>query len=138
MSVASRTKNPLLQGLARLGSALLVRAAALLTKVVPLHIPGVPNTVADALSRPESKNKPELESLDSVILRWSQLQTCRVCLLPSKLLTTIASITSSPRIGEKYEDVTMHLLTLEPIILPSGAPVTTWNSTIYNHSQTGK
>ena len=86
MLVASRTKNPLLQGLARLGSALLVRAAALLTKVVPLHIPGVQNIEADALSHPVTKASPSLESLESVILRHSQLRTCHVCLLPFELL----------------------------------------------------
>ena len=35
MSTAARTKNPLLQGRARLGSVLLVVAASLLTKFVP-------------------------------------------------------------------------------------------------------
>eukprot|EP00980_Cylindrotheca_fusiformis_P016064 scaffold4737_cov92-Cylindrotheca_fusiformis.AAC.1 len=42
MSYTSRTPDPFLQGLARLGSALLVRATALLTKVLPSHIAGQP------------------------------------------------------------------------------------------------
>ena len=130
MLVASRTKNPLLQGLARLGSALLVRAAALLTKVVPLHIPGVQNIEADALSRPVTKASPTLELLESVILRHSQLRTCHVCLLPFELLTTIASVITSPRTVEKYKDVTTSLLTLAPTILSTGADVSSYTSTL--------
>eukprot|EP00980_Cylindrotheca_fusiformis_P025912 scaffold14883_cov88-Cylindrotheca_fusiformis.AAC.1 len=56
MSFTSRTPDPLLQGLARLGSALLVRATALLTKVLPSHIAGQLNVEADALSRPWTNN----------------------------------------------------------------------------------
>ena len=50
MTLAARTKDPMLQGLARLGAALLVRASELLTKVCPTHIPGEQNGPADAIS----------------------------------------------------------------------------------------
>ena len=130
MTLAARTKDPMLQGLARLGAALLVRASELLTKVCPTHIPGEQNGPADAISRPQ---KRENCSLDSVIATWSQLQTCRICLLPYDLLSTIASVISCPPIGGQYEHITMELLKLEPIFLPLG--VREWDSpsTIYEN-----
>ena len=114
MSTAARTKNPLLQGLARLGSALLVHAAALLTKVCPVHIAGIKNGTADALSRPQKGDNDLGNSLGTAIATWSQLQTCRICLLPFDLLSKIASVISSPPIGAQYDIITTELLTLEP------------------------
>lgn len=113
MSVAARTPNPLLQGLARLGSAFLVACARLLTKVDPLHIPGEKNGEADALSRPQHKGSRKIPSLQSVITQWCQLRTCRICLLPSELLHTIARVTSSAKIEEQYDEITTQLLTLK-------------------------
>jgi len=112
ISVASRTKDPLLQGLARLGAALLVNAAKHLTKVCPLHIPGDQNDVADALSRPPTAENPSQNVLNSVIAQWSQLDDCRICLLPFELLTEIAPVISL--------QPTTELLTLEPKFLPLG------------------
>jgi hypothetical protein len=138
MSVASRTPDPLLQGLARLGSALLVRAAALLTKVVPSHIAGKLNIEADALSRPvESKGRQpcrqRIPSLASVISECSRLRTCRVCLLPSALLQKIASVTSSLRNEATFERITTDLLKLELNFLPLGVVPTSLTSTIYKN-----
>ena len=135
MSVASRTPDPLLQGLARLGAALLVRAAALLTKVVPSHIAGKLNIEADALSRPvESKGhrhcQQRIPSLDSVIAECSRLRTCRICLLPSALLRRIASVTSSLRNEATFEQITIDLLKLELHFLPLGVVPTSLTSTI--------
>ncbi|CAJ1945298.1 unnamed protein product [Cylindrotheca closterium] len=131
MSLAARTKNPLLQGLARLGAALLVHAAALLTKVVKRHLPGDQNDVADALSRPPTSANPEQNVLDSVIAQWSQLDDCRICLVPFELLSTIASVISSQSTAVRYDQITTNLLNLELRILPASAR--TWNapSTIY-------
>ena len=131
MSLASRTKNPLLQGLARIGAALLVRAAELLTKVSPKHFPGDQNVVADALSRPPTRASPNQNVLDCVIAQWSQLDKCRICLLPFKLLSEIASVISSRATAVQYEVLTTNLLTLELDILDLG--VRTWDSpsTIY-------
>ena len=56
----------------------------------------------------------------SVIAKWSQLQTCRICLLPFELLSIIASTISSPPTGAKYNDITTKLLTLELRYLPVG------------------
>eukprot|EP00980_Cylindrotheca_fusiformis_P018620 scaffold6176_cov173-Cylindrotheca_fusiformis.AAC.4 len=137
MSFTSRTPDPLLQGLARLGSALLVRATALLTKVLPSHIAGQLNIEADALSRPWT-NSPtstqsslgQIPSLASVISKCSRLRTCHVCLLPSELLRTIASLTSSQRIEGTYEQITTGLMMLEPDFLPPGAETLDLTSTL--------
>ncbi len=130
MSLASRTPDPLLQGLARLGAAFLVHAHRLLTLVDPLHIAGAQNGEADALSRPLPKSSI-LQPLDSVISEWSRLQTCRTYLLPTKLLTVIASICSSTQIEETYDEVTTDLLTLELVGLSIGANLSEFTSTIY-------
>jgi hypothetical protein len=135
MSVASRTPDPLMQGLARLGSALLVRSAALLTKVVPSHIAGKLNTEADALSRPVDSNGPhrcqQIPSLGSVIEECSRLRTCQVCLLPSALLRKIASVTSCLQNEATYEQITTSLLKLELNFLPLGVVPANLTSTIY-------
>eukprot|EP00980_Cylindrotheca_fusiformis_P003813 scaffold843_cov88-Cylindrotheca_fusiformis.AAC.2 len=137
MSFTSRTPDPLLQGLARLGSALLVRATALLTKVLPSHIAGQLNVEADALSRPWVKSHSstqqspsQIPSLESVISKCSRLQTCRVCLLPSELLRKIASVTSSQLIAGTYEQTTIALMTLELDFLPPGAETSGLTSTL--------
>eukprot|EP00980_Cylindrotheca_fusiformis_P024937 scaffold12750_cov106-Cylindrotheca_fusiformis.AAC.2 len=137
MSFTSRTPDPLLQGLARLGSALLVRATALLTKVLPSHIAGQLNVEADALSRPWTNNHKgsqsslgQIPSLGSVISKCSRLQTCRVCLLPSELLHTIASLTSSQLIAGTYEQTMTSLMMLELAFLPPGAETSGLTSTI--------
>jgi hypothetical protein len=133
MSLASRTPDPLLQGLARLGSALLVHANRLLTKVDPVHIAGVQNREADALSRPmEKAATQELESLTSVFNECSRLQTCQVYLLPSPLLRTIASICSGQPIEGTYDELTTNLLTLEERGSPLGADLSGLQSTIYD------
>ena len=47
---------------------------------------GDQNDEADGLSLPQFKGEPLGHSLASVIAKWSQLQTCRICLLPFELL----------------------------------------------------
>ena len=131
MSEAARTPDPFLQGLARLGSALLVAAARLLTKVLPTHIPGKQNTEADALSRPVGKNDPRIPSLASVIMQWQNLRTCRIFLLPTKLLRTIADVTSSRRTEVSFDAVTTELLTLKVNSLSPGAKNLDLTSTVY-------
>eukprot|EP00980_Cylindrotheca_fusiformis_P020539 scaffold7616_cov169-Cylindrotheca_fusiformis.AAC.1 len=138
MSYTSRTRDPLLQGLARVASSLLVRATALLTKVVPSHIPGQDNTEADMLSRPwevlpHLGGQKGIPSLVSVIDRCSRLQPCRICLLPSKLLQVLASTTSSLRIEATLEQITTELLMLELNFLPHGVLPGDLTSTIFEN-----
>ena len=85
MSLAARTKNPLLQGLACLGAGLLVQAHRLLTCVQPLHISGEQNGEADAISRPEARTNC-IPPLSSVITQWCRLRRCQVYLLPLELM----------------------------------------------------
>ena len=129
-SEAARTPDPFLQGLARLGSAFLVCACRLLTKVVPTHIAGKKNVEADALSRPLAGNV--VPPLDYVMQQWPHLQTCRVCLLPSRLLREIAAITSSQKTGVSFDMLATELLTLRPNILSRGVNTCILKSTLFD------
>jgi len=119
MHVAATTPNPELQQLARFASALLVQAARLLTRVQPSHIPGILNDEADTLSRRSKDGR--IPSWAHVMSQHSQLATCRICLLPPKLLLTLASLLSSPKIAVTFDSVTTDLLTLDLSFLPVGS-----------------
>ena len=118
MHFTATTPDPLLQPLARFASALLVQARNLLTRVQPRHIAGKLNTEADALSRYQNGR---LKSWEDVIARCSRLQTCRICLLPRKLLLTLAALSSSQQIEGTYAEQTTTLLMHEVAFLPSGS-----------------
>jgi hypothetical protein len=79
------------------------------------HIQGIQNDEADACSRPE-----KFPSLDSAINQFSQLQTCQPFRLPYGLLSTIATIISSPRIEATFEQQMIALLTLAPLTSTTG------------------
>lgn len=134
MSVASRTPDPFLQGLARLGAGLLVHAHRFLTLVQPLHIPGDQNGEADALSRPEDGTQT-IPSLNCVIEQWPRLRNCQTYLLPLELLQIVAEVTSCRQTVESYDELTTKLLTLEVVTLDSGVDLSAWRSTIYNNFQ---
>ena len=129
MSFAARLPNPLLQGLARFCAALLLECEKYLTKVSPQHIKGSKNCEADALSRNDLKSG-EIPSLSSVISAWSQLQTCRICLIPFEFIQIIASISSSPQTEVTYAEIMTKVMALELTILPNGANTETLQSTI--------
>jgi hypothetical protein len=118
MHFTATTKNPLLQPLARFASALLIQARSYLTRVQPCHIPGVINDEADALSRYQNGR---LKSFEDVITRCSLLKTCRICLLPRKLLSVLADLSSSRPIVGTYASLTTSLLTQELSFLPDGS-----------------
>ena len=127
MRTAGKCQDPGVRRLARLASALLVRACALTTVFNTRHIPGIQNDEADCLSRLVNKSTP---SWAYVIERCCRLETCRICLLPPELLSTIAAILSSPPIEATYDDVTTQLLSLELVILPLGSRPKNLQSTI--------
>lgn len=81
-----------------------------------LHLPGVENTVADAVSRPEL-----YPSLGSAIAAFSQLQTCRPFLVPYSVIYTLARWISSDRIVATFAPEMTNLLNLELVPFPTGA-----------------
>jgi hypothetical protein len=124
---AGKCRDPGIRRLARLASALLVRACSLTTIFYCRHIPGKQNDEADCLSRLVNESIP---SWDYVTTQCSRLQTCRICLLPPELLSTIAEILLSPPIEATYDDVTTQLLSLELVILPLGLRPPALQSTV--------
>jgi hypothetical protein len=118
MHFTATTRNPLLQPLARFASTLLVQARNYLTCVQPCHIPGPINIEADALSRFQNGR---LTSFEDVIRRCSPLQTCRICLLPRRLLSVLAALSSFKPIEGTYATLTTSLLTHELSFLPDGS-----------------
>jgi hypothetical protein len=118
IKVAGEAQDPGIRRLARLASALLIHACALTTLFQTTHVPGKLNDEADCLSRLVRGSIP---SWDYVITPCSRLSTCRICLLPPELVSTLAEILLSPPIGATYEEITTRLLTLEVVILPDGS-----------------
>jgi hypothetical protein len=90
------------------------------TQMSSNHIKGSDNGEADACSRPE-----KFPSLDSAIAQFSQLQTCQPFLLPYGLLSTIATIISSPKIEDTFEQQMTKVMTLAPHISPNGYSAST-------------
>ena len=129
--VAGKAKDPGTRRLARLASALLVSACHLTTLFQTQHIPGKLNVEADCLSRLVRGSVP---SWEYVINLCSRLSTCRICLLPLELVSTLADILSSPPIGVTYEEITTTLLLLEVNILPVGSRPQALLSTLYQPS----
>jgi hypothetical protein len=127
MHFTATTKNPLLQPLARFASALLIQARNYLTRVQPCHIAGIKNDEADALSRWQNGR---LTYFADVITRCSHLRTCRICLLPRRLLSVLADLSSSKPIAGTYASLTTSLLTPEVSFLPDGSNLTAIRSSL--------
>ena len=118
MHYTATTPDPMLQPLACFASALLIQARSYLTRVQPTHIPGPINIKADALSRYQNGR---LKLCADVIARCSRLKTCRICLLPRKLLSTLAALSSSKPIEGMFAELTTSLLTHKVTFLPAGS-----------------
>jgi hypothetical protein len=127
IKVAGKAQDPGTRRLARLASALIVHACTLTTLFQTNHIPGKENDEADCLSRLVQGSVP---SWDYVTNLCPRLATCRICLLPPELLSTLASTLLSPLTEGTYEQTTTRLLTLELVILPDGLRPPTLQSTI--------
>ena len=110
MSYAATVPNNSLRHLSHVTSCLMVAASTSNIHVQSSHITGKQNKSADCLSRLE--NGRDIPSLEHIIKECSPLQDCRICLLPSKVLTILASLISLKPIGESYAEVTTELLTL--------------------------
>jgi hypothetical protein len=127
MKITATTRDSRLQPLARFASALLLQARSLLTRIQPCHISGVTNIEADALSRYQNGR---LRSWADVTKRCSRLQTCRICLLPRRLLLVLADLSSSRPIAGTSVDLTTNLLTLDLDFLPSGSNLSAIQSSL--------
>ena len=118
------TKDPNLQSWARLVALFLLQLRQQNTRVQPKHIKGELNKEADTLSCSKNGRYPSWEAVTS---QHSQLEPCRICLLPRKLLSTLSGMLSCPPTVEQLDDAMTKLLTLECVILPLGSR-TTWTS----------
>jgi hypothetical protein len=127
LKLTATTKDSRLQPLARFASALLIQARRQLVRVQPCHIKGDLNIEADALSRFQNGR---LRSFADVIKRCSRLATCRICLLPRRLLLTIADLCSSRPIEGTFDEITTNLLTHELDFLPSGSNLSVIRSSL--------
>jgi hypothetical protein len=125
--VAGKVSDPGTRRLARLASAFLVYACHLTTLFQTHHIPGKDNIEADCLSRLVKGSVP---SWAYVIRQCSRLETCRICLLPPELLSTLAAVLLSEPIEDTYEELTTRLFTLELVILPLGSRPQDLESTV--------
>jgi hypothetical protein len=127
MKLAASTRDPRLQPLARLASTFLVIASQHLTRVQPRHIPGKLNIEADYLSRSENGQTP---SWDRVIAQCSRLWTFQVCLLPRKLLSSLAGLILPGLTKDTYVSLATRLLTLDFVTLPVGLATKGMTSTL--------
>jgi hypothetical protein len=119
MKLTATTRDPRLQPLARFASTLLVTASQHLTRVQSRHIPGKDNIEADFLSRSENGRIP---TCGRAIAQCFRLATCRICLLPRALLSSMAALISFGGLTEgTYVELTTQLLTLDCVILPVGS-----------------
>jgi hypothetical protein len=109
LCVTASTRDPRLQALCCFALTLLVITSQHLTRVQPRHIPGKLNHEADFLSRSENGRVP---SWERVIEQCSQLWTCRLCLLPRELLSSLAGLISCGLTEATYGSLTTRLLTL--------------------------
>ena len=131
---AARTHRPMVRNLTYLCQCLIILSQTSdFTKFQGKHIPGKDNSEADALSRPEL-----FPTMGCAIKQFSQLQTCRAFLLPFGLLSTIARTISSTEIGESFVGATTGLLTLAPVITPTGADGMPLRTGFYKRSHRGK
>jgi hypothetical protein len=131
LKVTAATRNPNLQPLACFASALLIHTSHVLTRIQPRHIPGKDNVEAATLSRYQNGR---LTSWADVIARCSQLQTCKICLLPPEFLAALAGLSSCKPIAGTYAKLTMALLILDFNFLPDGSDLKVLRSSLQQPS----
>jgi hypothetical protein len=117
---ASRSNSRQIQNLAHFCQCLLLTSqTAQCASVIGKHLPGANNSEADALSRPET-----YVTLGSAIAAFSQLQTCHVFQIPYSVLSLIARVVSSDKIGAGLDNETTALFHQEPRSSPPGSIAT--------------
>jgi hypothetical protein len=126
--IAATCKCVAARNLSRFVSSLHLFAATQHTRLQASHLPGRLNDEADYLSRSIAKHYP---SWDCVIAQNSLLETCRVCLLPSGLLSLMAELILSPSHVVVSETQMTEVMSLALHILPLGSHATAPESSIY-------
>lgn len=131
---AARSHKPEVRHLAWFAHALLLYSqTSQILAIHGKHLPGIENDEADAFSR--YKDYP---TVDSVIAAFSHLETFPCYLIPSSLLSLIANLLSSARIGAQHEARTMQILTVEPTIMQTGSRSTPYAPGYWRRSHRGR
>jgi hypothetical protein len=128
LKYAATTENATVRALARLTSCFLIYASNSLISIQGTHLSGSENVEADCLSRLLSNGN--VPSWDYVLKLCPKLHTCQACLLPSRLISTLAMLTTSPQIEVPFDELANELLALEVDILSTTSLPEGWTSTI--------
>jgi hypothetical protein len=128
LKYAATTENQSVRALARLASCFIMIATNQFISIQGSHISGPENIEADCLSRLLPNGA--VPSWDYVLDKSPRLIPCQACLLPCKLISTLAMLTSSPQIEVPFEELARELLSLEVIILPITSLPEGWTCTI--------
>ena len=128
LKYAATTENQSVRALARLASCFIMYATNHLISIQGTHISGPENIEADCLSRLLPSGA--VPSWDYVLKSCPRLITCQACLLPSRLILTLAQLTTSPQIEVPFEQLAQELLSLDAEILPTTSLTEGWTSTI--------
>ena len=128
LKYAATTENQSVRALARLASCFIMYATNHLISIQGTHISGPENIEADCLSRLLPNGA--VPSWDYVLKSCPRLITCQACLLPSRLILTLAQLTTSPQIEVPFEQLAQELLSLDVEILPTTSLTEGWTSTI--------
>jgi hypothetical protein len=129
LKFAATTENLSVCALARLTSCLVMHASNHLISLQCSHISGPANVEADCLSRLLPTGF--VPSWDYVIAQCSRLIPSQVCLLPSKLISSLAELTASPSTAVRFDELAKRLLTLKVDTSLTISQVEGWTSAIW-------
>jgi hypothetical protein len=131
LKYAARSNRPHIRNLAYfLHGFILLSQTSDTANFTGLHLPGIENKEADAVSRPEL-----YPSLGSAIAAYSPLQTCQPYQVPYGVLSTLARWISLTKIAATFAPEMTNLLSLEPKPFPAGAINTAYASGLYKRTR---
>jgi hypothetical protein len=128
LKFAATTENQAVRALARLTSCFLMRASNNRISVQQSHIAGPLNVEADCLSRLHKNGL--VPAWTYVHEQCNRLIPCYPCLLPCKLISSLAELTTNPQTVVAFETLATELLTLEVTISSDTLPAEAFSSTI--------
>jgi hypothetical protein len=129
LKYAATTENQSVRALARLASCLIMHASHHSISTQCSHISGPENVEADCLSRLLTNGS--VPNWEYVLEQCNRLKTCRICLLPSELISSLAVLTTSPSTAGPFDVLAKRLLTLEVDTSLTISSVKGWTSTIW-------